>query len=484
MKRKSICICLVLSMLWAGLAGCGTKETGETRKETTSVATVLEETVETGIPDNLPEMDYDGTTFTILTEAEQWQKYYISEETNGDVINDAVYDRNSTIEERFNLKLYYDVFNGYGAGMEPVKTALQGSVLGGSADYDLMVGGVAYVFPRIADSLFVDMKTLDYIDFSKPWWHQYNNKTLEVCNKQYLASGSFGMLSLGWAVVTFFNKNVQAEHNLEDIYALVNDGKWTFDKYAEMAYTVTYDMNGDGLYDKNDRIGVTTTDDYFAEMSISFGYHHISKDEDGKPVVNGVTERILDINDKLYALTQSDSYIWNQDEKDSTQYSGMISLFVNDQSIFMTHRLNHVENELMRDMENYGIVPNPKYDESQEDYITPSLHEVSAIPAVVKDFDMSAILVEALNAETYRSVIPAYYEIALQRKLTRDEESAKMLDIITSHLDCDFAYMTLLLVGGDLFLKTGFEPNYVSWMEKNQKSFQTKYDQFVKTLTE
>jgi len=45
---------------------------------------------------------------------------------------------------------------------------------------------------------------------------------------------------------------------------------------------------------------------------------------------------------------------------------------------------------------------------------------------------MIGAVTEALAAEGYRSVTPAYFEIALKNKYTRDDESSQMLDILVS----------------------------------------------------
>ena len=47
-------------------------------------------------------------------------------------------------------------------------------------------------------------------------------------------------------------------------------------------------------------------------------------------------------------------------------------------------------------------------------------------------YNMIGAVTEALAAEGYRSVTPAYFEIALKNKYTRDDESSQMLDILVS----------------------------------------------------
>ena len=45
---------------------------------------------------------------------------------------------------------------------------------------------------------------------------------------------------------------------------------------------------------------------------------------------------------------------------------------------------------------------------------------------------------EALNCGAYKTVIPAYYEITLKGKVTRDSESEEMLDIIFNNMLFDY----------------------------------------------
>ena len=235
------------------LASCG-KDTGNLPSDETTAAETETETTEetvTEISDNLPEMDYESIDYNVLAAAEQWIEFYESELT-GEVIDDAVYKRNLAVEERFDIKLKYNVYNGYYAGLGSVKTALSGSVLSGSGDFDLMVGGISYVTRHIANNLYTDLNKLNYLDFSQPWWYDYVNDELEIFDRLYLAAGQYGMLSTVNAVVTFFNKQMMIDYNLGNMYDIVKSGEWTYDKMIEMASVVIQDVDGNGIYDMND----------------------------------------------------------------------------------------------------------------------------------------------------------------------------------------------------------------------------------------
>jgi hypothetical protein len=63
-----------------------------------------------------------------------------------------------------------------------------------------------------------------------------------------------------------------------------------------------------------------------------------------------------------------------------------------------------------------------------------------AIPNNCFDTDFVGTIIEAMSAEGYRRVIPAYYEVALKGRYTHDSESVQMLDIIRESAVIDFAY--------------------------------------------
>lgn len=483
MKIKVICIILLFGM-FLSFAACSQNGLPQGVPDSGDIAVAQTETTADLMNDNLPEADYGGLIFNILTAAEQWQHFYNSEQT-GDVVNDAVFARNASVEERFNCELVYHVFNGYSAGLAQVKTALSGSVLSGGGDYDLMVGSVSYVTQRIADNLFADLKSLPYIDLDRPWWHGYVNNELELFGKLYLGAGYFGMLSMSWSVVTFFNKKIMNDFSLGSMYETVNNSEWTMEKLFSLTEQVTDDLNGDGKYNEQDRIGLSSTWDYISFLVTSMDYTYTRRDGDKMITLTGADEKIVKINEYIYDLYQSDSYLDGNDIKPVVDvYTDMRSAFASDHFLFMIHRLEFSEKNEMREMEQYGIIPTPKYETAQERYITPVVNEVAGIPFVVRDSEISACILEALTAETYRTVRPAYYDIALMRKYTRDDDSNAMLDMILKNTKCDFCYMYLDAIGADLFYAIGKQENYTSWMASNESKYTASMNKYTEMIRE
>ena len=110
-KNHLIAAALLLTTV-LGTAACGSADDSGTVVTDAAVATTaaVQETepVETRMYDGVPDKDYGGKTFDILTAGNwnnEWTEIYDfqAEEENGEPINDAVFKRNVAIEERFHV---------------------------------------------------------------------------------------------------------------------------------------------------------------------------------------------------------------------------------------------------------------------------------------------------------------------------------------------------------------------------------------------
>ena len=59
----------------------------------------------------------------------------------------------------------------------------------------------------------------------------------------------------------------------------------------------------------------------------------------------------------------------------------------------------------------------------------------------IQDPEFVGVIAEALNAESWKRVVPAYYDISLKYKGARDEQSVAMLDLIVEGRIFDFGYV-------------------------------------------
>ena len=88
----------------------------------------------------------------------------------------------------------------------------------------------------------------------------------------------------------------------------------------------------------------------------------------------------------------------------------------------------------MRDMEDdFGILPLPKLDAEQDSYY--STYQAWSgrcyvVPKGGSDLERTSAILEYMCSVSTDTLIDAYYDVTLQRKVSRDDESAEMLDII------------------------------------------------------
>ena len=113
-------------------------------------------------------------------------------------------------------------------------------------------------------------------------------------------------------------------------------------------------------------------------------------------------------------------------------------------------RLVSVESDDFRNMtDHYGIIPIQKMDETQNEYKT-FLHDqftAFGIVSTVKEdrLQMMGAFLESMAEESYKSLVPTYYELALKTKYVSDEESGQMLDMI---------YRSVYIDAGVLYTKS------------------------------
>ena len=103
MTSKSIrAICALLAVLTAVSCGsaAGTPETGNT--DTTNEETTAPE--DTALTDDVPPLDFEGREFRTVEQTSVMYGF-APEEQNGDIINDAVYERARKAEERINITI-------------------------------------------------------------------------------------------------------------------------------------------------------------------------------------------------------------------------------------------------------------------------------------------------------------------------------------------------------------------------------------------
>jgi hypothetical protein len=275
-----------------------------------------------------------------------------------------------------------------------------------------------------------------HIDFSRPWWLQDANEVFQIKGKQFAAVGSFSMAMYSRSFVLLFNKDMLASiyPNGENLYELVRQGKWTVDKFAEIAKGVVSDLNGDGVMDDNDQYGIASALKlHFGSLVAGAGIKYINIDEQGNPyfAIPGNTYA-QEVFQKIFDLHNGTGVYHRVGTSIHDGGTAGTVLFNNRQTLFHGTSISGIVN--FRGLEfDIGILPFPKFNEDQEKYYSQTSGSgVSTIPITLSEdrYEKVGLLLEAMCRDSYTGLLPAYRETTLKTKYARDEDSAQMLDII------------------------------------------------------
>jgi len=94
-------------------------------------------------------------------------------------------------------------------------------------------------------------------------------------------------------------------------------------------------------------------------------------------------------------------------------------------------------------METYGIIPVPMVNAEQDNYHTAvqgGMH-MYCIPRDVNSIEEDSIILEALAAESYRSLMPAYFEVVLKSRYSKDAQTSQIMDLLYETVDFDFGFI-------------------------------------------
>ena len=151
---------------------------------------------------------------------------------------------------------------------------------------------------------------------------------------------------------------------------MVTDGAWTFDKLLDLTKNVATDVNGDSVMDYQDKYGYIIQYDSMESLFNSAGELITSKDSDDLPVMSMSGERAISVIEKIFDIMYNDQAVNAHKLPDLGNgiYAISQGMFMDNRAIFMWIRLAVVEE--LRGMEvDFGIIPLPKYDDAQENYL-------------------------------------------------------------------------------------------------------------------
>ncbi len=472
---KSICLALViLTMTSSQMISCSDNSDSDSGTDTSSSSVTSEQTTgseslesdesaETSALSKVPVNDYGGYEFKIIsTNQNDRQVDFIAEELNGQTLNDLVYERNMAIEEMYNIKI-----TAVGEDFGVINNMITQNVAAGDSPYDLYMSN-ATAYSNASAGHLLPLNTVSSMDLSAPYWDQAAYRDMSIGGNIYMMTGDISPQGLLTSECLLFNKRLFDDSGIEYPYQDALDGTWTLDKLKEISSGLTRDLNGDGeIKVADDLYSLTCWFDYSHALYYGAGGHMISKDENDIPYLDWDLEKQTNIYQKIY-----DVVIGNNAHFSTVDHELSFEVFNEGRAYFCGIIFQKIET-FLRDMEDdFGVLPLPKYDESQENYVTDVSGAVSMVvlPVTTKDIDRTGNIIDALAAASYDMITPDLINVIASTKNVRDKESSEITKMIIRNRTFDMGHM--YYIKGDDFvldLLKQESTDVASYMEKNRK---------------
>ncbi len=435
MKKLIRILSLVLALLM--LASCFVACDGDEGKgDDTTVST------NPGDDKALPALDWDGAEYRILGrqhETLNFQNFEVSrDEMSDDVVGKAVWERNNKLTEKYNF-----VVNGI---LEKDPAARFKTAAGSGEDlYDLVIAPNGNFNTWALEGYLLDMAKLDYINFEHDTWNKNSLKELTIGGRVYYGTSNFLLQDKHRTYITMINRDYIKDNNLEDIESLVLDGKWTIEKAVEIYKQGAKESDGQDGLTNNDNWGFTSlgTDTVLALM-VGAGFRASEIGSDGYPKLTGATDQMMSIIDKVFTITNDQTFYYcdSQHTAPATQEeTSEFKIFYAGKAVAMEMCVS-VVNAKKHYSFDASIIPNPKFDEDQDLYISPAqwgLASLFAIPSASLDPSRAAFFLQAISEEAHTTSYPAYIESKCKLQDTIDEVAADCIALVFEGISYDIA---------------------------------------------
>ena len=416
-----VCVLLLSIVFMACASNDDTGAADTTASQATDAAETTAPAIDKNKIDDLGDHDFEGHNFTVYSPDPAGMTWIwctlTSNESDGSTINDSIYESCLSLKSRFNIEITESYFE-----WSSSVTVLTNLVNAGDTTYDIITMVDRDAVKAAQEGMLFSMNDLPYINLEKDYWGMGLQDYITIKNNSYFSFADFNLSAYEFTCMVAFNKKIADMYQIEDMYKMVDDGKWTYDKFGELALLTTVDLNGDGVMDgTNDGWGYSS--EYNQSVLPSFwvaaGMTSVEKDAEDIPSFKlQENEKFFNMFNRLFEMT----YDANTVTFDAKFNDGRVFIYTVKTAVLNT----------LRDMEDdFGIIPHPKWNEAQDGYFARvEGSNFTVVPIINPDPERTSIIMEAWASLAHRILIPNYYEVLVESKYTRDEESIRMLEVI------------------------------------------------------
>ena len=396
----------------------------------------------------------------LISDGDSFEHY--AEKLTGSLVSDAVYTRNTLIEEFFNIDLNIIPKPCNWEDREDFVGGIKNLILSGEKSYDAVVGIVGVMATGFSSEYFLNVGNMQYIDLSRDYWVSNQYEELNVNGKLFALSGDMNLTLYGNMYGVFFNTRVVQDNHLDSIYDIVSNNQWTLEKMRTMAAQVGNDLGDAGIELGEDMLGIICQTNSSRGFMTACGVDIFQRANDGTvSIQTSASDKYIDIYTRVSNMLNESTNYKTPDLNES------IEQLASGNVLFAPMYLKTIEDARIKDvLDNVGIVPYPLYDEMQESYITPLTCNVTCFPINVTNAQLSAQVATYMAYCGQEQLAPKYFETHIKSRLASEPAMQVMLDLMR-----DTAIYTselCLIMDGELpsrhpkisTLKAGEELNY------------------------
>lgn len=420
------------------------------------------------------EILYEEENPSSVDEAKKWVIDQVEELYNCTIAGDKVSDANNN-----------------------VPTQVKNQTLAGdeATDYHIVFDAISRIAPLALEGYILDLNAINTIDLSASWWDRNAVEDLSIRGQVYFTCGDINTYDDQGTWCMLFNKRLKEQYIPDtDLYSLARDGDWTWDVFYELitANDITNDSNGDNILDEKDTWAFGTEKYNMYVHVVSSGEKIAKKNDEDVPylTLSEETDKTYDVMGKVLDLyMDSNTVLVADSDTYATKFASsncweetVHKAFVEGRELFYMCGLIHAASFRVMEDE-FGILPIPKFYSTQDRYYhTVSVGNSSAmcIPNGVQDVDDVGLIVSAIAELSEYKLTPAYYDVQLKYRDTRDDDSAEMLDIIFDSRTFDLG--SAFDWGGMLYNYQQLNKNYASRFETSLTSAESKLEETLELI--
>lgn len=361
--------------------------------------------------------DFEDRTYTVFTEAENVCN--VESFGNGNFLEDAVYRRNTAVERMLSVKIHYAVFPSHSEKTVLYNALLADWKLCGGETYDLvMLPAVTMGLLSVYEGAFADLRRVPGVNLSAEWWSPSAVEEMTVNGRTHMTVGFINHDAIENACVILCNRTVFSNlYKNRDLYSLVKEQKWTWDQLFRLSVAASSSTAV--------REGFMGDLESIAEMVMQSPTLAVF----GERIPTGYRFDAAKAEERLSRLR-----IWETTPKANwtlvDSRATALAAFSVQETLFCNARLGDLSGGLSVPFE-WMMLPLPLNAEGEE-YRTAVADGFSmlAVPVAKEDSLMCGVVLEALNAYAFRTMLPTVYNHMLAGRYSSNQPDAEMMDRI------------------------------------------------------